>query len=75
MRFRNGAISYVVYDGVGKWGPRGETAERRGVVVERGGRTIANLRCAGTPVNQMSADLFGRLGLSTQDGEDFDFSQ
>lgn len=75
MRFRNGAVSYVVYDGVGKWGQRGEIVETRGVVVERNGKTAINLRCTGKPINNMGPELFGSFGLTTQKDEDFDFSQ
>ena len=71
MRFRRGDHAYVVYSGIGKWGPRGETQERAGVVVERNGKRIASLRCTGKDSGEMGPDWFQRVGLSAK-GEDFD---
>ncbi|MBK7658063.1 MAG: hypothetical protein IPJ28_02425 [Betaproteobacteria bacterium] len=38
MRFRKGEYAYVAFSGIGRWGPKGETATKAGLVVERGGR-------------------------------------
>ena len=48
MRFVKPPFAYVVYTGIGKWGPKGETREKQGVVVERSGNAIAGRKCNGT---------------------------
>lgn len=72
MRFRSGQVAYVVYTGVGKWGPRGEVQEKAGVVVERAGKSIATLRCNTKPQSQLGPDWFKKVGLKSND-EDFAF--
>jgi hypothetical protein len=71
MRFRNGEHAYVVYTGIGKWGPRGETQERAGLVVERGGKAIRSIRCSGRETSLLGPDWFGKAGIESR-GEEFE---
>lgn len=71
MRFRRGDHAYVVYTGIGRWGPRGETQERAGLVVERNGRAIQGLRCSGRETSLLGPDWFGKAGIEARD-EDFE---
>lgn len=71
MRFLKGDHAYVVFTGIGKWGPRGETQERAGLVVERGGKRIAHLPCTGPVTSSLGPDWFEKVGLESR-GEDFD---
>lgn len=59
--------AYVVYTGIGKWGPRGETREKAGIAVERDGKQIANLKCTGKPVSLLGPDWFEQAGIKTDD--------
>ncbi|MCX6553307.1 MAG: hypothetical protein NTY02_20265 [Acidobacteria bacterium] len=72
LRFRNGPFGYVVYTGIGKWGPHGETMEKQGIVVERSGKTVANLPCSGTLTSELGPEWFEQVGVKTDD-EDFLF--
>lgn len=72
MRFRNGAHAYVVYTGIGKWGPKGETRTKEGLVVEKDGRRIAHFKCNGPVAGELGPDWFDRVGVQAK-GEDFDF--
>ena len=72
MRFRKGAYAYVAYTGIGKWGPKGETREKAGIVVEQAGKAVANLKCGGRPASLLGPDWFGKVGVQGR-GEDFDF--
>jgi hypothetical protein len=72
LRFRKGVTAYVVYTGIGRWGPGGETMEKTGVVVERGGQAIANLPCAPPLTNELGPDWFERTGVTAK-GQDFFF--
>lgn len=47
LRFANGPYAYTVYSAIGRWGPGGTPAEKAGVLVEKGGERVANLRCTG----------------------------
>lgn len=71
MRFRRGDYAYVVYTGIGKWGPRGRTEERQGVAVERAGKLVSNLACTSAPVSELGPEWFEKAGLRSND-EDFD---
>ena len=73
LRFRKGEYAYVVYAGTGRWGPKGETLDKQGVVVERNGKSIAHLRCAAEPDGQLSPDWLDSVGIRTRDNEDFLF--
>jgi hypothetical protein len=64
-------IAFVVYTGIGKWGPRGEIQEKAGVTVERDGKSVANLKCTGKPISLLGPDWFEKAGLTAK-GQDFD---
>lgn len=71
LRLSAKPFAYVVYTGIGKWGPRGEVQEKAGVTVERDGKPIANLKCMGKPVSLLGPDWFAKAGI-TDLGQDFD---
>lgn len=64
-------IAFVVYTGIGKWGPRGEIQEKAGVVLERDGKSAANLNCTGKPISLLGPDWFTKAGITAK-GQDFD---
>ncbi|MGN6182380.1 MAG: hypothetical protein ACTHQM_01860 [Thermoanaerobaculia bacterium] len=72
LRFHNGAYSYVVYTGVGKWGPRGETREKSGIAVEHNGAPVRYLPCTGNIQSELGPDWLDRVGIESGD-EDFEF--
>lgn len=72
LRFHNGPYGYVVYTGIGKWGPKGETREKQGVVVERAGKVAASLKCTGKLTSKLGPDWFEAMGIDTDD-EEFEF--
>ncbi len=72
LRFAKGAFTYTVYTGIGNWGPRGEKRTKEGLVVERGGKPVANLACTSKPVSLLGPDWFGKVGITNGD-QDFDF--
>ncbi len=73
LRFSNGATSYVVYEGIGRWGPKGETREKAGVAVERGGKLVANVKCSARPQGSMSPDWFEKMAVKVKGNEEFLF--
>jgi hypothetical protein len=72
LRFRKEPFAYVAYTGIGRWGPHGETREKQGLVVERGGKPIANLRCSAPVTSLLGPDWFEKAGVKVR-GEGFDF--
>jgi hypothetical protein len=72
LRFTKAPFAYVVYSGIGKWGPKGETTEKQGVVVERGGKVIANIKCSGKLTTLLGPDWLERAGIQSH-GTDFNF--
>ena len=64
-------IAFVVYTGIGKWGPRGEIQEKAGVTVERDGKSVASLKCTGKPISLLGPDWFEKAGITAR-GQDFD---
>lgn len=72
LRFRHGAYGYVAYSGIGRWGPDGETQEKQGVVVERDGKQIAQLKCTGALISALEPDWYEQLGIAA-DAADFLF--
>ena len=72
LRFRKGEYGYVVYSGIGKWGPKGETREKQGLVVERAGKQIASLKCSGRLISELGPDWFEKAGVQGNN-QDFDF--
>lgn len=73
LRLRKGAFAYVAYSGIGNWGPKGETREKAGIVVERNGKTVATLRCSDKAAGLLGPDWFERAGVRTRADEDFLF--
>lgn len=73
LRFRNGPVSYVVYSGIGRWGPGGRSAEKQGVVVEKDGKRIASLKCSGKLASELGPVLIEKAGITTRKDEDFEF--
>jgi hypothetical protein len=69
LRFRNGEYGYVVYSGIGNWGPNGEKRILEGVAVEKGGKTIAVLPCSGKPLSELWPDFYEKVGITTHDQE------
>lgn len=69
LRFRNGDYGYVVYTGIGRWGPKGEPQEKQGVVVERRGKAIATLPCVGKLTSELGPEWFEKTGVSHNDEE------
>lgn len=72
LRFHNGQYGYVVYTGIGKWGPKGETREKQGVVVERAGKVVARLKCVGKLTSELGPAWFETMGVESNE-EEFDF--
>lgn len=72
LRIPKGDHAYVVYTGIGKWGPKGETRTKAGLTVERKGKAIAQLKCNGEPISELGPDWFEKLGITSAD-KDFDF--
>ena len=66
LRFRQGTTRYVVYTGIGRWGPKGETREVAGVVVEQSRVANRNLKCVGKVTSLLGPDWFGTVGIQRQ---------
>lgn len=76
LRFRSGEFAYAVHTAIGRWGPGGEPRESEGLVVERGGKRVANLRCREAAQSELGPDLFEKLGIRTvSPDETFDVPQ
>lgn len=71
LRFSKGGYSYTVYSGIGRWGPKGETQEKNGLLVERSGKRIANLKCNNEPASELGPDFFEKLKIQGN-GQEFD---
>jgi hypothetical protein len=71
LRFSKGGYSYTVYSGIGRWGPKGETQEKNGLLVERSGKRIANLKCNNEPASELGPDFFEKLNIQGN-GQEFD---
>ena len=69
LRFFNGDHAYVVYTGIGKWGPRGAIQEKEGLVVERRGKQIASLKCSQAAVSILGPEWFEQVGITARDGD------
>jgi hypothetical protein len=72
LRFKKGAHAYVVYTGIGRWGPKGELRALQGVAVEHKGKLIANLPCPTTQEDELGRDWFEKMGIQLDD-QDFWF--
>jgi hypothetical protein len=73
LRFRKGNYGYVVYEGIGRWGARGETQEKAGLVVERDGKQIANLKCSAAPISELGPQWYESTGVKLGRNEEFLF--
>jgi hypothetical protein len=71
LRFSKGAYSYTLYSGIGRWGPKGETQEKNGLLVERSGKQIANLKCSSQAASELGPDFFEKLKIQGN-GQEFD---
>lgn len=71
LRFTVGDLRTTVYTAIGKFGPKGETAERAGMVAHRAGKEIASLKCIGKPTSLLGPDWFGHAGVKSG-GQDFE---
>lgn len=70
IRFKVGSLRSTIYTAIGKFGPKGETQERAGFVVEQQGKEIATFRCVGKATSELGPDWFKRVGIASG-GEDF----
>lgn len=75
LRFRNGPAAYVVFTGIGKWGPKGQTLSKAGVVVEQNGKQAAYLACSAKETSELGPDWFGKAGIVPNPAESFDFPE
>ncbi len=66
------SVGFVLFTGIGKWGPRGEIQEKAGVAIERDGKQVASLKCTGKPISLLGPDYFEKVGIKSK-GQDFDF--
>jgi hypothetical protein len=71
LGFRNGDYRYVVYTGIGRWGPNGETRERAGVAVEKSGRTVAHFACTSAVRSVLGPDWYPQFGFAPERDEAF----
>lgn len=73
LRFRNPPYAYVVYSGIGRWGPNGEPAAKEGLVVEKDGNAVAHLKCNGNSIGELGPDWLEKAGYTANSNEQFDF--
>ena len=71
LRFRKGTYGYVVYRGIGRWGPKGATLEKQGLAVENNGKVITNLKCRGKDSGELGPQWFEKAGYPRSDKEEF----
>ena len=71
LRFSKGNVAYTVYSGIGNWGPKGEKRIKEGLLVERGGKQVANLACTGKLESELGPDWFEKMGVERADQEFF----
>jgi len=72
LRVATKSVGFVLFTGIGKWGPRGEIQEKAGVAIERDGKQVASLKCTGKPISLLGPDYFEKVGIKAKD-QDFDF--
>lgn len=71
LRFRKGSYGYVVYSGIGRWGPKGATMEKQGLAVENNGKVIANLKCSGKDSGELGPQWYEKVGYQRSNKEEF----
>ena len=64
LRFMRGSTAYVVYTGVGKWGPKGEPRARAGVAVEASAGPTRDIPCTEEETSILGQDWFNRSGIT-----------
>jgi len=69
LRFTQGPFSYVVYDGIGHWGPKGQIAAHSGVVVTRDGKVLSNHKCEREATSLLGEDWMASVGIGRNDQE------
>jgi hypothetical protein len=74
LRVATKSVGFVLFTGIGKWGPRGEVQEKAGVAIERDGKQVASLKCTGKPISLLGPDYFEKVGIKSK-GQDFDFPE
>jgi hypothetical protein len=74
LRFHKGDYAYVVYTGIGKWGPHGEPRTKDGVAVERAGKLVSNVKCSVEPTSLLGAEWYEKVGITSK-GEEFEFPE
>jgi hypothetical protein len=63
LEFSSNDYKYVIFTGIGKgW-------EKEGVVVSKGGKQIALLRCQSPSVSELGPDLFEHAGIPDAGGD------
>jgi hypothetical protein len=72
LRVATKSVGFVLFTGIGKWGPRGEIQEKAGVAIERDGKQVASLKCTGKPISLLGPDYFEKVGIKSKE-QDFDF--
>lgn len=70
LRIRKGTYAYVVYSGIGRWGPNGRTQTKEGIVVEHHGKTIASIKCTQPATSELGPAWFDKVGVRSR-GEIF----
>ena len=71
LRFRKASYSYVVYSGIGRWGPNGATMKKQGLAVENNGKVISNLKCTGKDSGELGPEWFEKAGFQPNENEEF----
>ena len=71
MRFRKDRYGYVVYSGIGRWGPNGEPMQKQGIAVEQNGKLVANLKCSSASRGELGPDWLQKAGYTRNDKEEF----
>lgn len=74
LRIPKGKYAYVVYTGIGRWGPNGQTQSKAGIVVESQGKVLATLKCSQPVTSELGPDWFNKVGIQSR-GEDFDLPE
>ena len=72
LRFTSGAYAFVVYSGIGNWGPKGEKKVIEGLVVEKDGKRTTNAKCVTKPTGELQPATYEALGIKLGK-KDFEF--
>ncbi|MFG1397587.1 hypothetical protein [Roseixanthobacter pseudopolyaromaticivorans] len=66
LRFQDQAIRYTLFNAIGKWNPKGGTAEVSGVVVEQNGQPSVTMVCRDHIVGGFGSGFFEKAGLKAE---------